>query len=195
MDGRGVSIRCGLSQHITDMHEKAAARHIRMPAWTVWFCLVFVALLSGCQKRCESWDLGFAKLGMHYSFYPGPVELLDIARYKYKGPDYPQTSVADRMKTHILERHPLDSPAAPLQHWLTSQHFTCERQARDLHCHVAIETTLEERCSLLDRSDTHKFNEIIDLVIQEDKATIKAVTVTYDIKPKSEGNDHGGILH
>ncbi|MDI1258126.1 hypothetical protein [Aquabacterium sp.] len=159
---------------------------LRSSAW-LFACLMILSGVSGCQKRCQSMDLGVVKLGMQYSYTPGPVELLEESRYHRKGPDFPQQSIPERIRKGVLRRFALQSNAAPLVEWLENQHFTCAKGLASTACHLSVKTSLEERCELFEPTQHYLFEETIDIEIQEHDTRIEAIKVDYGLKEIYKG--------
>jgi hypothetical protein len=149
--------------------------------------LMLLTFLSGCQKRCNSLDLGVVKLGMYEQYTPGPVELLEESVYHFKGPDYPQVSVPERIRQGVLRRFALQSLAAPLSEWLQGQHFQCAESASGSICHLTVHVSREERCALFEPAQRNQREDLFTIVIQERKRLIEEVVVTYESTTTNKG--------
>ena len=79
------------------------------------------------------------KMGMQYSYTPGPVELLEESFYHAQGPDYPQVAIPERIRKAVLRRFALHSTTTPLVDWLQAQHFKCIPAASGLACHLDVQ--------------------------------------------------------
>jgi hypothetical protein len=69
-------------RHVNRMNESLKDHAcLRSSTWLL-VSLMILTGVSGCQKRCQSMDLGVVKLGMTYAYTPGPVELLEESVYR-----------------------------------------------------------------------------------------------------------------
>jgi hypothetical protein len=164
---------------------KAKANRLRA-AWLI-ASLIALTGVSGCQKRCQPLDLGVVKLGMQYSYSPGPVELLEESRYHRKGPDFPQRSIPDLIRQGVLRRFALQSNAAPLIEWLKAEHFNCTKVSSGTACHLSVKTSLEERCELFGPTNHYLYEETIDIAIEEHDTRIAAIAADYALKEINKG--------
>ena len=171
-----------------NMNNSPQAQDYRRRATWLLASLAVVVAVSGCQKRCGNMDLGVVKLGMYDSYTPGPVELLEENVYHFRGPDYPQVPIPERIRKAVLRRFALHSSATPLVGWLQAQHFKCTQPAAsDVACHLGVQVSLEERCELFGPTRNYQFEQTVDIAIQAPDKRIETVKVTYGHKLINEG--------
>ena len=170
-----------------NMNNSPQAQDYRRRATWLLASLAVVVAVSGCQKRCGTMDLGVVKLGMQYSYTPGPVELLEESRYHRKGPDFPQRSIPDLIRQGVLRRFALQSNAAPLIAWLKAEHFNCTKVSSGTACHLSVKTSLEERCELFGPTKHYVYEETIDIAIEEHDTRIEAIKADYDLNEINKG--------
>ncbi|MBC7701231.1 MAG: hypothetical protein H7225_12630 [Massilia sp.] len=127
-------------------------------------------------------DLGVVKMGMQYSYTPGPVELLEESVYHFQGPDYPQQSISDRIRQGVLRRFALQSKSAPLIEWLKAQHFECAKVSSGATCHLSAKVSLQERCELFGPTKHYRYEDTVDIAIDEYDTRIEAIKADYDFK-------------
>jgi hypothetical protein len=149
--------------------------------------LMLLTVLSGCQKRCASLNLGVVKLGVYEQYTPGPVELLEESVHHFKGPDYPQVSVPERIRQGVLSRFAPQSLAAPLIAWLQGQHFQCADSASGAICHLKVHVSREERCTLFGPTQLNRYEDVFTIVIHERERLIEEVAVTYESTTTNKG--------
>lgn len=173
--------------HVNRMNESPKNHACLRSAALLLASLMILAGVSGCQKRCQSMDLGVVKLGMTYAYTPGPVELLEESVYHFQGPDYPQQSISDRIRQGVLRRFALQSKSAPLIEWLKAQHFTCAKTSSGAACHLSVKVSREERCELFGPTKRYLYEDTVDIAIEEHETRIEAIKADYDFKEISKG--------
>lgn len=145
--------------------------------------LMALMSLSGCQKKCNTeLDWGWLKLGMHDSYTPGPVPLLDETIFQYKGPAYPQKPIPARIDAALLRQFAPGSQAQPLRAFLAKQHFACAPSATGSICHLTVTVSRQERCSIFDSTRQSQYQDTIDIFIEEASGNIKNISSQYNTK-------------
>ena len=162
-------------------NSRQAQDYRRRATWLLASLAVLVAV-SGCQKRCQPMNLGAVKLGMYSSYTPGPVELLEESVYHFRGPNYPQQSISERIRQGVLRRFALQSNAAPLIAWLKSQHFECSKVSSGAACHLSVKVSREERCELFGPTKHYLYEDTVDIAIEEHDTRIEAIKADYFFK-------------
>jgi hypothetical protein len=168
------------SHNLNSMNNSPKAHaYLRSAAWLL-ASLMALTGVSGCQKRCQPMDLGVVKLGMTYAYTPGPVELLEESVYHFRGPDYPQMSISDRLRQGVLRRFALQSKAVPLIEWLKAQHFECSKVSSGTTCHLSVKLSREERCELFGPTKHYLYEDTVNIAIDEHDTRIAAIKAAYD---------------
>jgi hypothetical protein len=159
------------------------------------FAAVVASLLClpGCQKRCANTNLGWVQLGMGVTYTGQPIPLLEETIYKYKGPDYPQKGIPQRISEVLLRQFPEGTEIQALVSHLQSQHFTCQAEQNQTACRLTVMVSIWERCRIFDDTKYYSEYETIDVIISGTKNISKINTEDKLTNPIETGSTHGKL--